>query len=75
MTLRENLMAKGDDIVIRAVKKELDQDGYDHFDLVSITSLDLPNITSVIVNTGFSELALEIDSHNGKVIHKERIAS
>lgn len=63
-----------DDVVISAVKKELNKDGFDHFELVSITNLDIPNITSVIVKTGYAEIAIDVDSKTGKIIHKERLA-
>lgn len=63
-----------DDIVISSVKKELNNDGYDHFELESITSIDIPKITSVIVKIGYSEIAMDVDSKTGKIIHKERLA-
>ena len=63
-----------DDIVISSVKKELNKDGYDHFELVSITSIDIPKITSMIVKAGYSEIAMDVDSKTGKIIYKERLA-
>jgi len=63
-----------DERAISIVESEIKKDGYDHFELESITSLDKPNITSVIVNTGFMEISMEIDNRTGKIINKEKIA-
>ena len=63
-----------DERVIGIVESEIKKDGYDHFELESITSLDKPNITSVIVNTGFMEISMEIDNRTGKIVNKEKIA-
>ena len=71
---QKELVSNIDDIVISAVKKELNRNGYDHFEFVSITSIDVPKITSVIVRVGFSEIAMDVDSISGKIIHKERLA-
>lgn len=60
--------------VLKIVRKQLEQDGYDYFELESITSLDKPNVTSVIVNVRYQEIAFEIDNNSGRVISKERIA-
>ena len=73
MTLKEIVSSK-DEIVISAVRKEMNTDGYDSFELVSITSLDVPKITSVIVRVGYSEIAIDVDSKSGEIIHKERLA-
>lgn len=63
-----------DEKVLKIIREELYQDGFDYFELKSITSLDKPKITSVIVNVGFQEIALEIDNNSEKIISKERIA-
>ena len=58
----------------KIVKEELEQDGLDHYELKSIISINKPNVTSVIVNAGYQEIALEIDNNSEKIISKERIA-
>jgi len=63
-----------DEIVISSVKKEMNKDGFDHFELVSITSLEIPHITSVIVRAGYAEIVMDVESKTGKIIHKERLA-
>ncbi|MDX1441137.1 MAG: hypothetical protein R3237_01590 [Nitrosopumilaceae archaeon] len=56
------------------MKKEMNEEGYDQYELLSITSIDEPSITSVIVKAGFSEIGIDVDSNSGKIIHKERLA-
>ncbi len=63
-----------DEKVLKIIRKELEQDGYYNFELESVISLDKPNITTIIVNVGYQEIALEIDNGSGKIISKERIA-
>ncbi|MBC8516667.1 MAG: hypothetical protein ISR81_02670 [Nitrosopumilus sp.] len=63
-----------DDEVLKIIRKELEQDGYYNFELESIISLDKPKITTVIVNVGYQEIALESDKESGEIISKERIA-
>lgn len=63
-----------DEKAVGIVKSEIRRDGYDHFELESITSLEKPNITSVIVNTGSLEISMEIDNHTGKILSKEKMA-
>ena len=63
-----------DEKAVDIVKSEIRRDGYDHFELESITSLEKPNITSVIVNTGSLEISMEIDNHTGKILSKEKMA-
>lgn len=60
-----------DEKALKITRDELYQDGFDYFELESITSLD--KTTTVIVKVGFQEIALEIDN-TGKIISKERIA-
>lgn len=73
-TSRDNNQILNDEKVLKSVKKEMYNDGIDHYELESVTSLGTKNFTSVIVNTGFMEIALEIDNKMGDVISKERIA-
>jgi len=57
------------------VKDALDKDGFDHFELKSIVSMNDLDITSVIVNAGYIEIALEIDNNSGIITNKERMIS
>ena len=63
-----------DEQMLNIVQNALDEDGYDHFELESIISMNKPNVTSVIVSVGYMEIALEIDNDSGKIINKEKIA-
>lgn len=63
-----------DEKALKIIQNELNRDGYDHYELKSITSLKKPNVTSVIVSVGYLEIALEIDNNSKKIISKERIA-
>lgn len=63
-----------DEKAVGIVESKIRKDGYDHFELESITSLEKPNITSVIVDTGSLEISMEIDNHTGKILSKEKIA-
>ena len=62
-----------DERAISIVESEIKKDGYDHFELESITSLDKPNITSVIVNTGFMEIEMSRTSRRlGWIIDQKK---
>lgn len=63
-----------DEKVIKIIKDELGRDGFDHYELKSIISISKPNVTSVIVDVGYQEIALEIDNNSYRIISKERIA-
>lgn len=63
-----------DEKIIGIVKKELDKEDFNHFELKSIVSLNTPNITSIIVGSNYQEIAMEIDNYSGKIISKERLA-
>lgn len=73
-SLENTNKVKNDDKILEIAKSELRKNGYDHFELESITSLEKPNITSIIVNTGFTEISMEIDNITGKILSKEKIA-
>lgn len=74
MAHREKKNVRSDDKAIKIVKTEIRNDGYDHFELESIISLEKPNVTSIIVNTGFMEIGMEIDNLTGKILNKEKIS-
>ena len=71
---KEKKKSVNDGKIIKIVKDELNKDGFNHFELQSITSMIEPNITTVIINTGYQEIAIEVDNNSGKIINKERIA-
>ena len=59
-----------DEIALKKARQELDN--YDYYEIESITSLD--KTTTVIANTGFLEIAIDIDNKTGQILSKERIA-
>ena len=63
-----------DSKVLKIIQEELEDEGYDKFELESITSLDKPHITAVIVNANHQEIGLEVDYKTGKILSKEKIA-
>lgn len=74
MDSRDKKKVRSDAKVIGIVETEIRNDGYDHFELESITFLENPDVTSVIVNTGFMEIGIEIDNLTGKILNKEKIS-
>ncbi len=73
-TRRWGKLGIDDDHIIKSIEKELEFDGIEHFELKSIVSLNDSKITSVIVNIGHQEIAIEVDNITGKIIHKEKLA-
>ena len=71
--MNQQIPLSGDDKVLKNVKEILSKDGYEFYNVVSITSIEKPKLTTVIVNTGTVEVALEIDDL-GNLISKEKIA-
>ncbi len=63
-----------DEKALKMINESLEKNGYDNFELESIVSMSEPNITSVIVNTGYLQIALEIDNNSGKILNTEKIA-
>lgn len=63
-----------DEKILKIIQKELNQRDINHYELKSIVSLNKPNITSVIINTRFQEIALEIDNDSKTIQNIERIA-
>jgi hypothetical protein len=61
-----------DEKTIQIVRDKLLQDDHYHFELISIITID--KITTVIVNVGYQEIALEIDKESGIIRSVERIA-
>lgn len=62
-----------DSKVLKIIQEELENEGYDNFELESITSLDKPHITSVIVNANHQEIGLEVDYKTCKILSREKI--
>jgi hypothetical protein len=73
-TSKDKKKSLDDEKILEIVKDELDKDGFNHFELQSIVSLNAPDITSVIASTDYLEIAVEVDSNSGKIISKERLA-
>ncbi len=65
-TSKEKKKIMDDEKTFQIVKSELAKDGHDYFELESIISLDKPHVISVIVNTGFLQIGLEIDNKKVK---------
>jgi len=63
----------GDEKILEIVNNKLDEDEFNHFELESIVSLNIPNITSVIAKTDYIEIAIEVDNYSGKIISKEKV--
>jgi hypothetical protein len=61
-----------DEKTIQIVREKLLQDDHYHFELVSIITMG--KITTVIVNIGYQEIALEIDKESGTIRSVERIS-
>ena len=61
-----------DEIALNKAKQELDNDNYDYYEIESVESVD--KNTTVIANTRFLEIAIELDSKTGKILNKEKIA-
>ena len=73
-TKREDKLGVDDDHIIKNIENELELEDIEHFELKSIVSMNDSKITSVIVDTGHQEIAIEIDNTTGKIIHKEKLA-
>ena len=61
-----------DEKTIQIVREKLLQNEYYPFELISIITIE--NITTVIVDVGYQEIALEIDKETGIINNIERIA-
>lgn len=61
-----------DEKTIQIVREKLLQNEYYPFELISIITIE--NITTVIVDVGYHEIALEIDKETGIINNIERIA-
>jgi len=61
-----------DEKIIQIVNKKMLHDEHYNFELISIVTID--KITTVIVNVGYQEIALEIDNESGIICNIERLA-
>ena len=66
----KDVITNDDEIAMNKVKQELGN--YDYYEIESIESLD--KNTTIIANTGFLEVAIDIDNKTGKTLNKEKIA-
>ncbi len=62
-----------DQHILKLVEKYLDSDSIEKYEVTSIVSLDKEKTTTVIVNTGHLDIALEINNVTGKIISKEKL--
>ncbi len=69
---KEKDILTNDENVLNKAKQELDNDSYDYYEIESIESLG--RNSTVIANTGFLEIAMEIDNKTGQILSKEKIA-
>jgi ABC-type protease/lipase transport system fused ATPase/permease subunit len=63
-----------DEKTLKIINDALEKKGYDNFEVVSIMSMNESNITYVIVNAGYLQIALEVDNNFGKILNTEKIA-
>lgn len=71
MTIKEKTRIS-DEKIIEIINKKMLHDEYYNFELTSIVTVD--KITTVIVNTGYQEIALEIDNESGIIYNIEKLA-
>ncbi len=71
MTLKEKPRII-DEKIIQIVNKKMLRDEHYNFELTSIVTVG--KITTVIVNAGYQEIALEIDNKSGIICNVERLA-
>ena len=62
-----------DQQILKLVEKYLEDDSVEKYEVTSIVSLDKEKTTTVIVNTGHLDIALEINNVTGKIISKEKL--
>lgn len=63
-----------DEKTLKIINDALEKKGYGNFEVESIVSMNEPNITYVIVNAGYLQIALEVDNNFGKILNTEKIA-
>lgn len=73
-SLRDKKKILDDEKSLKIINNVVEKKGYDNFEVESIVSINEPNITSVIINTGYLQIALEIDNNSGKILNNEKIA-
>lgn len=62
-----------DELALKTVQRELQDDNVDPYEISSITSLEGTKTTSIIVDTGSANIALEIDQNSGRIVYKEKL--
>ena len=72
-SFKPTMKIANDNDALKIVHETLDNADIEYYEVTSITTRDDTNITTVIVTTGFLNIALEIDNKSGKVISKERV--
>lgn len=65
---------KNDQEILKIVDEFLTRQGYDTYEVSSITHFEERNLCSLIVSVGASELVIEIDTQDGSIINTEMLA-
>ena len=63
-----------DNSALKIINDTLENDDIERFEVTSIITRDDIDITTLIVKTGFLEIAYEIDNKLGKIVHQEKLS-
>ncbi len=72
-TSKDSSNSINDESVLKSAQKELDVGDVGPYEVSSITSLDETKTTTIIVDTGSANIALEIDQNSGRIVNKEKL--
>jgi len=73
LTYSEPTTIVNDNSAMKIIKM-LDGEDIERYEVTSIITRNDTDITTIIVNTGFLEIAFEIDNKLGIVIHQEKLS-
>ena len=73
LTYSEPTTIVNDNSAMKIIKM-LDDEDIERYEVTSIITRNDTDITTIIVNTGFLEIAFEIDNKLGIVIHQEKLS-
>jgi len=63
-----------DNSALKIINDTLEDDDIERFEVTSIITRDDIDITTLIVKTGYLEIAYEIDNKLGKIVHQEKLS-